>query len=140
MHLTRSRSRVIGIVMKVTTCVAFSLAAFGMAYFTIVDGTQLLDSPWKAFFKLASGLSLSAAMSFLTYRAARMSVDDFVIEGRLLWRHGFRRLRRMSAEEYERRRKIEETTETEVRERTRNIATHGNKAGLTGRSTGRADS
>ncbi|MBW8371273.1 MAG: hypothetical protein K0M66_09905 [Thiobacillus sp.] len=113
-------SRVTGAVLKVITCVAFSLAAFGNAYFTIVDVTHRIGSPWKTIFILVFGLAMSALMLLFAYGAAKTTVDDFLREARIFLRLGFRKSRLLSAEEYERLRKIEESSEIEIRERTQN--------------------
>lgn len=59
-------------------------------------------------------------MLLFAYGAAKTTVDDFLREARIVSRLGFRKSRLLSAEEYERLRKIEESSEIEIRERTQN--------------------
>lgn len=111
--------RITGTVLKAITCLTFSLAAFGNAYFTIVEVTHRIGSSWETIFILVFGLTMSALMLLFAYGAAKTTVDDFLREARIFLRLGFRKSRLLSTEEYERLRKIEESSEIEIRERTR---------------------
>ena len=105
--------------VKVLSCVLFFLAAFGNAFFSIEYAINHGDDIWRSIVVLVLGLSFSGLMFLFLYAALKTHTQEFVISTRLLFRHGFQRMKAMSSDEYERLANLERSIDAEIATRTK---------------------
>ncbi|WP_347888294.1 hypothetical protein ABHF54_13060 [Nitrosomonas europaea] len=112
------REILLAVVAKACTCVAFATAATMLLYFSIVGTITLWkQSPPTAIFIAIYLLSLNGLMFLFLYGAAKTHVNDYVINLRLLRRHGFMKMKHMTAKEAQRLALLEQSIDQEIIER-----------------------
>ena len=105
-----------GIILKVFSCTIFFLVAAGNLYFAIEGAITHRDDLVSAIVNLVIGLLFSGLGFLFFYGALNATPQELVISARLLLRHGYRRMKTMSAEEYERLAKLEKSIDAEISE------------------------
>lgn len=116
---TRSE-RAVAVCAKTTACLLLSVVATSLLYFAFVNLADWLNAMTAAAtFSLLFSLALSGTMLLFLYGAAKTSVKDYAIQIRILRRHGFRRAKHMTAEEFDRLAAIERSIDEEILERTK---------------------
>lgn len=122
MYLTpNSRSeRRVAMCAKVCACALLSVAATGLAYLAFigfVDSSRV--NLVAVIFSVLICLAFSGVMFLFLYGAAKTSVEDYAIQIRILRRQGFRRVKQMPAEEFDRLAAMERAVDQEILERTK---------------------
>lgn len=115
--------RVVAMCVKASACGLLAMVEVAHLYFTFAgfaDGSK--PSGVTSIFSLLFSLAISAPMLVFLYGAAKTSVNDYVIEIRLLRRHGFRKMKHMTAEEFDRLSALERSIDEEILQRTKERA------------------
>jgi len=112
--------RVLALCVKVCSCTLLASAAGVLLYFAFSDlAERFAESSTAAILNILLSLAFSGAMLLFLLGALRTSVEDYAIQIRILTRHGFRKSRDLTPEEFERLAAMERSIDVEIRERTR---------------------
>jgi hypothetical protein len=110
--------RTLALLVKACSCLLLLAVALGFSYFAFEDlEERFKGSAAATTFSVLFMLAFSGFMFIALYGAAKTSIEDFAIEIRILRSHGFRKIKHMAPEEFQRLAALERSIDEEIRER-----------------------